>query len=120
MSSAILSNDKILAITDLIRLKKQYGTLLVLAPTLWSLFLASSGMPPLKLLAIFTLGTFLMRSAGCVINDIADRNFDPHVERTKTRPLASGALSVKEALAVFFALSALAFSLVLFLIWFTV
>ena len=120
MNASATMENKIAAISELIRLPKQQGTLLVLWPTLWSLFIASNGRPEAKHLIIFILGTFLMRSAGCAINDIADRNFDPHVERTKTRPLASGALSVKEALAVFFALSALAFSLVLFLNWFTV
>ncbi|MBI5682284.1 MAG: 4-hydroxybenzoate octaprenyltransferase [Deltaproteobacteria bacterium] len=111
----MIINNKATAIFDLIRLKKQYGTLLLLAPTLWSLFLASSGMPPLKLLIIFITGTFLMRSAGCVINDIADRDFDRHVERTRDRPLASGRLTVREALFVFCALIALSFVLALFL-----
>ncbi len=120
MSEDILSAKKLSAVSDLIRLSKQYGTLLVLWPTLWSLFIASEGWPGVKLLTIFILGTFLMRSAGCAANDIADRNFDGYVERTKTRPLASGRLNVKEAVFVFFALSALAFSLVLFLNPFTI
>lgn len=120
MNASAAMENKLAAISDLIRLPRQQGTLLVLWPTLWSLFIASGGRPEVKHLIIFVLGTFLMRSAGCAINDIADRNFDPHVERTKTRPLASGALSVKEALTVFIALSALAFILVLFLNWFTV
>lgn len=107
--------EKIIAITDLIRLPRQYGTVLVLCPTLWSLLIASHGMPSLKLLGIFILGTFLMRSAGCAINDIADRNFDKYVERTKTRPLAGGRLNLKEALITFILLSAAAFILVLFL-----
>lgn len=107
--------DKIIAIADLIRLSKQYGTLLVLLPTLWSLMLASYGRPPLRILIIFVVGTFLMRSVGCAINDIADRDFDRHVDRTKDRPIASGRLSVKEALAVFIILSLIAFSLVLML-----
>ncbi|MBI5887940.1 MAG: 4-hydroxybenzoate octaprenyltransferase [Deltaproteobacteria bacterium] len=111
---------KLTAISDLIRLPKQYGTLLVLWPTLWSLFLASGGYPTAKHLAIFIFGTFLMRSAGCAINDIADRKFDPHVERTRQRPLASGLLTVMDALFVFAALSMLAFILVLFLNPFTV
>jgi len=120
MNAGAMAENKLTAISDLIRLPKQQGTLLVLWPTLWSLFIASGGRPEAKHLVIFVLGTFLMRSAGCAINDIADRNFDPHVERTKSRPLASGALSVREALAVFLSLSALAFVLVLFLNWFTV
>lgn len=111
---------KIIAISDLIRLKRQYGTILVLCPTLWSLFVAADGRPSLKLLAIFILGTFLMRSAGCAINDIADRNFDKFVERTKNRPLADGRLALKEAIAVFVILSLFAFCLVLFLNPFTI
>lgn len=111
---------KLSAISDLIRLPKQYGTLLLLWPTLWSLFIASGGRPSIKHLAVFMLGTFLMRSAGCAINDIADRNFDGHVERTRTRPLASGRLKVKEALFVFAALVLLAFVLVMLLNPFTV
>lgn len=107
--------QKVSAIFDLIRLSRQYGTLLLLAPTLWSLFLAADGAPPVKLVVIFTLGTFLMRSAGCAINDIADRDLDRFVERTRIRPLASGRLSVKEAIGVFITLSGLAFVLVLFL-----
>ena len=106
---------KFSAILDLIRFNKQYGTLLLLCPTLWSLFLASGGSPSLRHLVVFILGTFLMRSAGCTINDIADRDFDRYVERTRTRPLASGRLGVGEALWVFFVLSLLAFSLVLLL-----
>ena len=115
MDAGVLTKDKLRAISDLIRLPKQYGTLLVLWPTLWSLFIASHGRPDIKMLAIFILGTFLMRSAGCAVNDIADRNFDGYVERTKGRPLASGRLKLKEAIAVFVALSLLAFVLVLFL-----
>ncbi len=109
------SAGKIHAYSELIRLPRQYGTLLVLWPTLWSLFLASGGKPSPRLLVIFILGTFLMRSAGCAINDIADRKFDPQVERTRLRPLASGALTVREALLAFIILSLLAFVLVLFL-----
>ena len=106
---------KLSAVSDIIRLRKQYGTLLLLCPTLWSLFIVSGGVPSIKHLVIFILGSFLMRSAGCVINDISDRNFDPFVERTRTRPLADGRLTVVEAVAVFLVFSALAFLLVLFL-----
>lgn len=120
MNTGTLTTEKFRAVSDLIRLPKQQGTLLVLWPTLWSLFIASNGRPSMKHLAVFILGTFLMRSAGCAINDIADRNFDPFVERTKTRPLANGRLNVREALFVFSALSLLAFVLVLFLNAFTV
>lgn len=112
--------EKVSAVSDLIRFDRQYGTLLCLLPTLWSLILASDGRPPLHILLIFIIGTFLMRSAGCVINDIADRKFDRHVERTKMRPLASERLSVKEAYIVFVAISLLSFSLVLFLNPFTI
>ena len=114
MHTDALSIKKLTAVSELIRLDKQYGTLLVLAPTLWSLFIASGGRPLVKLLVIFTLGGFLMRSAGCAINDIADRRMDREVTRTRARPLASGELSVPAAMAVFCILSALAFSLVLF------
>ena len=107
---------KIRAIADLIRLSKQYGTLLLLLPTLWSLMLASEGRPPLSILLIFVAGCFLMRSAGCVVNDMADMEFDRFVERTKTRPLASGRLTRKEAFLVFLVLSLAAFSLVLLLL----
>ena len=106
---------KLEAISDIIRLRKQYGTLLLLSPTLWALFMVSSGRPSLKHLVIFVLGSFLMRSAGCVINDISDRDFDRYVERTRRRPLADGRLTVVEALALFLIFSLLAFVLVLFL-----
>lgn len=105
--------EKAIAISDLIRLPKQYGTLLLLCPTLWSLVLASKGDPSIELLFIFIGGCFLMRSAGCAINDIADRKFDVNVERTKDRPVTSGRLSVLEALAVFVLLSLTALYLVL-------
>jgi 4-hydroxybenzoate polyprenyltransferase len=82
----------------LMRLDKPVGILLLLWPTLWGLWLASNGAPNLMLLWIFTLGTVLMRSAGCVINDYADHDFDAHVERTKDRPIATGQISRKEAL----------------------
>lgn len=92
---------KILAVSDLIRLPKQYGTMLLLMPTLWSLFVAANGSPPISLVIIFLAGSFLMRSAGCVINDIADKDIDKLVERTKERPLASGRLKSSEALFIF-------------------
>lgn len=120
MGSNALTTEKLIAVSDLIRLPKQQGTLLVLWPTLWSLFIASDGAPSFKILVIFILGTFLMRSAGCAINDIADRNFDGHVERTRSRPLASGRLKVREAVFVFAMLSLMAFALVLFLNPFTI
>lgn len=97
----------------LMRLDKPIGTLLLLWPTLWALWLAADGFPPLHVLLIFAVGTLLMRSAGCVINDYADRNFDGHVERTRNRPLATGALSTREALLLAAGLSLLAFVLIL-------
>lgn len=97
----------------LIRFERPIGTLLLLWPTYWALWVAAQGFPGWKLLIIFSLGTFLMRSAGCAINDIADRRVDGHVERTKLRPLATGVISVKEALAVFGGLVFVAFILVL-------
>lgn len=97
----------------LIRFERPIGTLLLLWPTYWALWIATHGFPGWKLLIIFSLGTFLMRSAGCAINDIADRKVDGHVERTKLRPLATGAISVKEALGVFGGLVLLALLLVL-------
>ncbi|MHB1619040.1 MAG: 4-hydroxybenzoate octaprenyltransferase [Sulfuricella sp.] len=97
----------------LMRLDKPIGILLVLWPTLWGLWLSSNGSPNWIILWIFILGTVLMRSAGCVINDYADRDFDPHVERTKNRPLAAGLVSKREALALFAVLTLLAFLLIL-------
>lgn len=97
----------------LIRFERPIGTLLLLWPTYWALWIAADGFPGWKLLIIFSLGTFLMRSAGCAINDIADRKVDGHVERTKLRPLATGAISVKEALGVFVGLLLVALILVL-------
>jgi 4-hydroxybenzoate polyprenyltransferase len=97
----------------LMRLDKPIGILLLLWPTLWGLWLAAEGAPNLHILVIFVLGTVLMRSAGCVVNDYADRNFDPHVERTKNRPLAVRAVSTKEALLLAAGLSLCAFLLIL-------
>ena len=97
----------------LMRLDKPIGTLLLLWPTLWALWFSAAGKPDWTIVWVFIMGTVLMRSAGCVINDLADRNFDPHVARTKNRPLAAGKVSVKEALLLFFALIILAFCLVL-------
>jgi 4-hydroxybenzoate polyprenyltransferase len=99
----------------LIRLDKPIGTLLLLWPTLWALWLASRGTPRLDHFVIFFLGTVLMRSAGCAINDYADRRFDPHVERTRLRPLAAGEIQPHEALWIAAALALAAFALVLFL-----
>ena len=113
----LLTKNKMLAVADLIRLPKQYGTLLLMMPTLWSLVLASDGMPSLELLLVFALGSFVMRSAGCIINDIADRHFDPFVSRTMDRPIASGRLTVIEAQIVLGVLLLVAFVLVMRLNW---
>jgi 4-hydroxybenzoate polyprenyltransferase len=100
------------AYARLIRLDKPIGTLLLLWPTYWALWLSNQGMPPWHLLIIFTLGTFLMRSAGCAINDYADRDFDRHVERTKNRPITSGQISGKEAVWIAALLALLSFALI--------
>ena len=98
---------------QLIRWNRPAGWLLLLWPTLSALWVASHGFPGWHLITVFTLGTFLMRSAGCCVNDVADREFDRHVKRTAQRPVTTGALSVKEALALGAVLALLAFGLVL-------
>jgi 4-hydroxybenzoate polyprenyltransferase len=97
----------------LMRLDKPIGILLLAWPTLWALWLSGAGQPDSIVLWVFALGLVLMRSAGCVINDYADRNFDPHVERTRNRPLATGAVSTREALLLAAGLSLLALLLIL-------
>ena len=97
----------------LMRLDKPIGILLLLWPTLWALWIASDGHPDWPIVGIFVLGTVLMRSAGCVINDYADRDFDPHVARTKDRPLAAGKVSKGEALLLAAVLALAAFLLIL-------
>lgn len=99
----------------LMRLDKPIGALLLLWPTLWALWISAQGRPEPLVVAIFVLGVFIMRSAGCVMNDFADRDFDPHVKRTRTRPLATGAVRPQEALALFALLCLAAFALVLLL-----
>lgn len=99
----------------LMRLDKPIGIYLLLWPTLWALFIANQGAPSIKLVVIFILGVVVMRSAGCIINDFADRNFDGLVKRTKARPLASNSVSKIEALLLFSFLCLLALILVLFL-----
>ncbi|PAX99333.1 4-hydroxybenzoate octaprenyltransferase [Pseudoalteromonas sp. HM-SA03] len=108
------------AYSQLMRLDKPIGTLLLLWPTLWSLWFAAEGVPSIWLIVIFALGVLVMRSAGCVINDFADRKVDGAVKRTATRPLARGAVTSKEALGLFAILVAVAFILVLFLNWQTI
>ena len=105
--------QKIALYLDLIRWSRPAGWLLLLWPTLSALWVAAGGFPGWHLLAVFSLGTFLMRSAGCCLNDVADRNFDRHVQRTAQRPVTSGRIGVKEALSLGAALALLAFVLVL-------
>lgn len=98
---------------QLARLHRPIGILLLLWPTLWGLWIAGDGHPDLWIVLIFTLGTVLMRSAGCVINDYADRDIDKHVKRTKDRPITSGRVSTREALLLASGLSIIAFLLIL-------
>jgi 4-hydroxybenzoate polyprenyltransferase len=97
----------------LLRLDKPIGTLLLLWPTLWALWLSADGRPSWRIVWIFALGTLVMRSAGVAVNDFADRNFDPHVERTRNRPLAAGLVSAKEAWILAALLALVAFVLIL-------
>lgn len=108
-----INKEKLFLYAELMRLHRPIGIYLVLWPTLWALWLAAEGVPDWQLLVIFSLGALVMRSAGCVINDFADRSIDGHVSRTKARPLVSGRVSSKEAIGLFIALCALAFGLVL-------
>ena len=105
-------SERLQSYARLIRLDKPIGTLLLLWPTWWALWLASGGLPDLQTLLIFTLGTFLMRSAGCAINDYADQNFDRDVLRTQHRPVTSGQISGKEAVGIAIILALLAFALI--------
>lgn len=114
MDAAFLRR-RIDAYERLIRLDKPEGALLLLWPTLWAVWLAGRGRPPAEVVIIFVVGVFLMRSAGCALNDFADRRFDPMVERTRSRPLAAGEIEPKEALAVAAVLAAAAFGFALFL-----
>ncbi len=111
----IALKEKLDLYEKLMRLDKPIGILLLLWPTLWALWLSSLGRPDWTVLWIFVLGTALMRSAGCVINDYADRDFDKHVERTKERPLTAGRVTTREALWLFVGLSVASFGLVLLL-----
>ncbi|MEW8258015.1 MAG: 4-hydroxybenzoate octaprenyltransferase [Candidatus Thiodiazotropha taylori] len=101
----------------LIRLHRPIGILLLLWPTLWALWIAAEGVPPWGMVLVFTLGVAIMRSAGCAINDYADRDFDGHVARTEDRPIASGLIQPREAIGVFLVLSLMAATLLIFLNW---
>lgn len=107
--------DRIRQYWLLARFDKPIGIFILLWPTLWAIWVAGNGKPDLRVLLVFCLGVVLMRAAGCVINDYADRSFDPHVERTKQRPIAAGNVTPREALMVFALLSLTAFALVLLL-----
>lgn len=107
--------NKLMAYAKLTRCHRPVGFFLLLWPTLWGVWIASNGQPPLKIVIIFIAGVFIMRPAGCIINDIADRQFDGYVKRTKDRPLATGLVSLSEALVLFFGLILVALGLVLFL-----
>ncbi len=104
---------RLFAYTQLMRLDKPVGTLLLLWPTLAALWIAAEGVPPVPILLAFIAGTLIMRAAGCVINDIADRNFDGHVARTQERPLPQGRVSTTEAFALFAVLLVIAFAIVM-------
>jgi 4-hydroxybenzoate polyprenyltransferase len=104
----------------LARFDKPIGILILLWPTLWALWIAGNGRPDLLVLTVFVLGVVLMRAAGCVINDYADKDFDPHVDRCKLRPIAAGKVSPKEALIVFAVLCLTAFGLVLLMNLYTI
>tara|TARA_R110002110_G_scaffold205066_7_gene417009 strand:+ start:138435 stop:139295 length:861 start_codon:yes stop_codon:yes gene_type:complete len=110
----MLAQTRTQALLHLIRFDKPIGTLLLLWPTLWALWIAAAGVPDIKLLAIFVVGTFLTRSAGCIINDLADRHIDGSVARTNARPLIVGSVTEREAIITFIVLLLLAFVLVLF------
>lgn len=105
--------SKFQAYSRLMRIDKPIGSLLLLWPTFWALWLAGGQIPPLKVLIVFTLGVFFMRAAGCVVNDYADRKIDGHVKRTRARPLPSGAVTSKEAKLLFAGLVLVSFCLVL-------
>ncbi|CAM2956696.1 4-hydroxybenzoate octaprenyltransferase [Vibrio diazotrophicus] len=108
-----MSAVKAKAYWQLMRMDRPIGSLLLLWPTIWALILSAQGFPDIKVLIVFVLGVFMMRSAGCVINDFADRKVDGHVKRTSQRPLPSGKVSAKEAVILFLALSIASFLLVL-------
>ena len=112
--------DRIRQYWLLARFDRPIGILILLWPALWALWVASDGRPDLLVLIVICLGVVLMRAAGCVINDYADRDFDPHVERTKQRPIAAGKVKPKEALIVFVVLCLSAFGLVLMLNCYTI
>lgn len=112
--------QRLLQYIYLMRLHRPIGILLLLWPTLWAIWIAGNGKPDIQVFIVFVLGVVLMRSAGCVINDFADREIDPHVQRTKDRPMATGQVSTREALILFAVLCLTAFALVLLMNWLTI
>lgn len=120
MSQATTWSQKWLAIKQITRMDKPIGTYLLLWPTFWALWVASDSFPSFHLLIVFSLGVFIMRSAGCVINDYADRHVDGKVKRTAERPLVSGMMTSNQALTLFGLLIGVALGLVLTLSWFTI
>lgn len=110
-----VSANKLRGYAQLMRIEKPIGTLLLLWPTLWGLWFAARGVPPLGILMTFVIGVVVMRSAGCVINDVTDRRFDGEVSRTKKRPLITGQITVFEAIILFLVLSLLALCCALYL-----
>ncbi len=119
-SRPLTPGERLRRYVRLVRLNKPIGIFLLMWPALWALWLAGYGQPPWRIVLVFVLGVVLMRSAGCAINDFADRKLDGHVERTKDRPLAMGEIGPAEAVGVFLILSLAAFGLVLTLNWQTV
>lgn len=107
----MIMREKFIDYLRLMRLHRPVGIWLLLWPTLWGLWFAAAGSPSIKVLWVFVLGTVLMRSAGCVINDVLDKDFDPHVERTKDRPIAAGRVTRSEGVRVFVGLSLIAYGL---------
>lgn len=118
--AAVTWREKWTAVKQLTRMDKPIGTYLLLWPTLWALWVAADGWPTFHLLFVFCVGVFIMRSAGCVINDFADRKVDGHVKRTAERPLVAGTITNEQALSIFAFLIGGALSLVLTLSWFTI
>jgi 4-hydroxybenzoate polyprenyltransferase len=112
--------ERLVLYARLVRLDRPIGIFLLMWPALWALWIAGEGSPPWQVVLIFVAGVVLMRSAGCAINDFADRHLDGHVERTRARPLAAGEVSPREAVGVFLVLSFAAFLLVLLLDWKTI
>ena len=120
MSINVISTQKVGALLQVMRVDKPIGTYLLLAPALWGLIIASNGLPSLFLLTTFVVGSVVMRSAGCTTNDLADRKLDGFVERTRSRPLVTGEVSVSEAMCLLATLLALALWLVMQTNWLTV